>query len=159
ERLAVGPLDVAGEVKRQRLVAVAPLPRPREPGHGLESALAGDDERLVERALDKRAARQPGGGVRIEVLRKGGIARPRHDEAAVRCCASADPVDRRGRSDGEDRRERRAGGHCSERRESTGGAGTTSHRLSFLAQPAGRLLRRSVMAENVSGTVYHDFRL
>src|SRR5205085_5534998 len=107
----------------------------------LEAGLPGDDERLVERPLDERAARQPRGRVRIEVLGERGIAGSRHDEAAMCCRACANPVDCRGTPRGEDGRDDRTARGQRDCRESTGGAGAASHRLSFLARPAGEALQ------------------
>src|SRR5262249_19067304 len=90
-----------------------------------------DDQRLVERALRDRVRRQTAAGVRVEVLREGGIARAGHDEALVtgtrevgrrrNCCAAHQ------RRDGGESRDR--GGEC----ERTFWE-AASHRLSFLAR-------------------------
>src|SRR5581483_4524213 len=61
----------------------APLPGACEPGQGLAAAGRYDDQRLVEGALDDRVARQASAGIRIEVSRERGIARPGHDQAGV----------------------------------------------------------------------------
>src|SRR5207247_691935 len=84
EWLPVTPLRVLDEVQGQRLVAVAPLPAPRE--QRICVAASGntrDDERLVERAAHERAARQARRGVWVEVLDEGGVARAGHHEAGM----------------------------------------------------------------------------
>ena len=84
ERLAVAPLDALRERKGQGLVAVRPLPAASEPRDGRLAALGADEQALIERALDERAAGEARSRERVEVLREGGIARTRHDEALMR---------------------------------------------------------------------------
>ena len=85
ELLAVRPFHASSEVQREGLVAVAPFPASGEPRYGLEATFGRDDQRLVERPLDERAARQPGRGVGVEVLDERRVAGARHDEALVAC--------------------------------------------------------------------------
>ena len=157
ERLAVAPLRVLDEVERERLVAVAPLPALREPRIGVAAAGdAADDERLVERATDEGAAGQARGGIGVEVLDEGGVARAGHDEAAVPGLCGGDAEVGGGRRSGrEERGERGETGDRGHPCEPAVEANVTSHRaVPFLPGGGGRgaTVCRS---GNVSGGCYH----
>ena len=85
QRLPVRPPRVVDEVQAQRAVAVRPRVAACEPRLRAGLAQGRDQERLVERALDERAARQTGAGKRVEVLDERRVTRAGHDEAAVSC--------------------------------------------------------------------------